>query len=71
MKAKFDEQFHMWPRCTTNTCKLKWYSNDTGEGRIDPHPWRGDGVWTRSRIKKGWMVIGYVIRRAEKDSYLW
>ena len=27
---------------------------------IDPHQWRGDGVWTRSRDLEG-MVIGYVI----------
>ena len=33
-----------------------------GEGMIVPHPWCGDGVWTRSRDLEG-MVIGYVMRR--------
>ena len=39
----------------------------SGEGMIDPHPWRGDGVWTRSRNLKG-ILIGYwyVIRRVEQ-----
>ena len=29
---------------------------------MDPHSWRGDGVWTQSRNLEG-MVTGYVIRR--------
>ena len=38
-----------------------------GEGITDPHPWRGDGVRTRSRNLEGMMEDGdgvlYVIRR--------
>ena len=33
----------------------------SGEGMIDPHPWRGDRVWTRSKNVER-MVVGYVIR---------
>ena len=33
-----------------------------GDGIIDPHPWRGVGVWMRNRNLEG-MVIGCVIRR--------
>ena len=33
-----------------------------GEGVTDPHPWRGDGVWTRSRNLEG-MVMGHLIRK--------